>query len=517
MPAVYAHLTLAREITVDLGEDPQDGQGIALDETIDLMGIPVHFGRGELEEWMPGSLRLKLSSDPVETRDGLTPFILMMGKPERVESGWGEGSGESGILSLSVDLMQPSGKLSGVLTLPLVGATVQVNGPFILSLDAPPAQALEETPQVIEGGEFNPLPTGAALPMDAFQYSGRTLQAGDLLAVSAGAETSRLYAVTPGGQAEAVAVLPGQVLAVSAHPDRGGIDYVTGAVDADRGNTYEQLYTLRFDGSVPRLMAGSFERLAYGFAWSHDGRWLAYLAPRSGPGESGAREVRLVNLDCRESGECASQAVPAPENLDLHDLAWSPVEQRLSALGVPQTQAYGASDVFTVFIDPQDGQITLTNLTELPEIDDQGVQWLADGKKLLITCSTGAMELNFYGLCRNDLQRGMDTLEVGKLPFNMRLFLLAPDGQMLVDRVPVFENGVQKLRAYHTVSGEERTLVEWPAAKGGFIEPVISPDGGSLAVVEPGMRSLLVIGLEDGQGQAVLQLEESFTWVGWVR
>jgi hypothetical protein len=193
------------------------------------------------------------------------------------------------------------------------------------------------------------------------------------------------------------------------------------------------------------------------------------------------------------------------------------VEQRLLALGVPQTQTYGASDVFTVFIDPQDGQITLTNLTESPEIDDQGAQWLADGKKLLITCSTGTMEVNFYGLCRNDLQRGMDTLVVGKLPFNMRMALLAPDGQTLIDRVPVFENGVQKLRAYHTVSEEERTLVEWPAAKGDFIEPVISPDGGSLAVVEPGMRSLLVIGLEDGQSQAVLQVEQSITWVGWAR
>ena len=365
VPAIYAHLALAREITVDLGDDPQAGQEIALDETIDVMGIPVHFGRGELEEWMPDGLRLKLFSDPVEARDGITPYILMMGKPDRVDSGYGEGSEDNGVLSLSVVLKQQSGNLSGMLTLPLVGATVRVNGPFTLSLDAPPAQAApEETPQVIEGGEFNPLPTGEALPIDAFQYSRRALQAGDLLAVSAGAETSTLYAATLGGTAEVVAVLPGQVLAVSAHPDRGGIDYVTGAVDADRGNSYEQLYTLRFDGSAPRLLAGSFERLAYGFAWSVDGRWLAYLAPRSGPGESGAREVRLVNLDCRESGECASQAVPAPDNLDLHDLSWSPVEQRLLALGVPQTQAYGASDVFTVFIDPQDGQIILTNLTE---------------------------------------------------------------------------------------------------------------------------------------------------------
>ena len=517
VPAIYANLPLAREITVDLGAEPQPGQEIALDETIDVAGIPVHFSRAVIEEDSVLGLRLKLTSDPLETRDGLTPYMLMLGRPEGVDSGYGEGA-ENGALSLSIDLQQQAGLLSGMLRLPIEGATVRLSGPFALTFDAPRAQtAPEETPQVIEGGEFNPLPTGEALPMDAYQYSGRALQAGDLLAVSAGRETSTLYAMTPGGAAEALAVLPGQVLAIFAHPDRGGIDYITGVMDADRGNSYDQLYTLRFDAGAPRLMAGSFERLAHGFTWSLDGRWLAYLAARSGPGEGGARQVRLVDMACRETGECASQAVPAPENLDLRDLTWSPAEQRLLALGVPQTQSYGASDVFTIFIDPQDGQITLTNLTELPQIDDQGAQWLADGKKVMITCSTGGMEANSYGLCRNDLVVGMDEVVVGQLPFNMRLALLAPDGQTLVDRTPVFENGALTLRAYHTDSSETLRLAEWPAVKGGFIEPSISPDGHSLAAVEPGMRSLLVIGLEDGRSQAALQVEESITWVGWVR
>ncbi|HMN61430.1 MAG TPA: hypothetical protein PJ988_13745, partial [Anaerolinea sp.] len=383
--------------------------------------------------------------------------------------------------------------------------------------DAPETQqAAEPTPQVIEGGGFNPLATGQPLPMDAYQYTGRALQPGDLLAVSVGTDASTLYASSGGGSAEVVAALPGQVLAVYPHPDRGGIDYITGALDPDRGNRYEQLYTLRFDQGAPRLLVGGFERQAYGFAWSADGRWLAYLAPRSGPGESGARAVHLVDLTCRQGGECAGQTVPAEANLDLHDLAWSPVEQRLLALGVPQTQSYGASDVYTIYIDPQDGKVYLTNLTESPTIDDQSAQWAEDGKSVLIACSTADIDPNYYGLCKNDLQRGMDTLLPVKMPTNMRLFLASPDGKRLADRVPVYADGVLKLRAVDLPGGETRTLVEWPAAKGGFFEPAISPDGQSLGVVEPGALSALWLSLSGDQSLTILQTQDPLTWIGWV-
>ena len=476
IPGFFANLPLSHEIVVDLGEDPQAGQTIRLDDTIDAAGMPVHFSQALVEEDGSGGLRLKVSSDPVETRDGLTPYLLMLAKPDRVDSGWGEGSEQDGVLSLSVDLLQPSGKLSGTLRLPLVGVSMRVDGPFYVSFDAPaPLLAAAETPEVIEGGDFIPLPSGEALPMDVYQYSGRALQPGDLLTVSAGAATSYLLASSQGEAAQIVAVLPGQVLAVYVHADRGGIDYVTGAADPDQGYRYDQLYTLRFDGDPPRLLVGSFERLADDFRWSFDGRWLGYLAPRSGPGESGARQVHLVDLACRESGACQGQAVDAPENLDLHDLAWSPVEERLLVMGVPQTQTFGMSDVFTIKIG-DDSVATLTNLTELPQIDDQGAAWLPDGMKLFITCSISSMELNFYGLCRNDLQVGMDALVVERLPYNMRLALLSPNGKLLVDRVPVFENGVQRLRAYDIDGAEMRVLAEWPAAKGGFTEPAISPD-----------------------------------------
>jgi hypothetical protein len=174
------------------------------------------------------------------------------------------------------------------------------------------------------------------------------------------------------------------------------------------------------------------------------------------------------------------------------------------------------SDVFTIKIDP-DLAITLTNLTESPEIDDQGAQWLAEGKKLFITCSTSAMESNYYGLCRNDLQVGMDQVVIERLPFNMRLALIALDGQTLVDRSPIFENGVMKLRAYHIPSEETTSLGEWPALKAEFIEPAISSDGQSVGVVEPGSLSLLIVNLADGQSRSVLQAQQPLTWVGWVR
>jgi hypothetical protein len=160
LPSFYAHTSLVHEIVVDLSPDPFAGQKLLINETVDVAGVPVHFGRA----WVDGdgvtTLRLFIASDPVETREGITPYFLEMGKPEGIDDRYGGGTGD-GILSLQVELLQNAGKKTGLLRLPLIGATVLVNGPFSLTFDTPPpAVALQPTPQVIEEGEFIPLPGG---------------------------------------------------------------------------------------------------------------------------------------------------------------------------------------------------------------------------------------------------------------------------------------------------------------------------------------------------------------------
>jgi hypothetical protein len=516
MPAVYVHVPLDAELAVDVGTDPQAGQVFALDHTVTVAGIPVHFNQAVIEQDPVGDLHLKVTSQVVESRDGLTPYLITLGRPLRVDSGYGYGS-ESGVLSLSVNLKQLGETLNGVIQFPLVGASLRLEGPFRLSFTAPAEQGLPtETPKVIQGGEFLPMPSGEPLPMDAYQYSGRALHPGDLLAVTIASDHSMLYASSGGQPAEALATLPGQVLALYVHADGGGIDYVTGQADSDQGVRYEQLYSLRFGDAAPHLLVGAFERYAYGFSWSFDGRWLGYVAPPEGPGEGSARWLHLIDLTCRTGGDCIRQVEASDAHLDLYDLAWSPVDEQLAIIGASQESPYGMSDVFLVSINAQSGQARLTNLTQSPQINDESVQWQADGRALAITCSTDDLPINYYGLCRNELQVGQDELVNRDLPYNMRLALLTPDGQTLVDRTFVFENGFQHVRAFSLASGETRVLAEWPAAKGDVLDTVLSPDGGHLVVAEPGSHALRLIGLVDGAWQAVLQSDLPLSWVGWL-
>lgn len=520
LPAWYARVLLDETIVVDIGEAPSVGQVIPLDATVNVAGVVVHFSQAIVEGDGVSRMTLRLVSDPFTSQNGITPFVIEMGKPDAVQDGYGYGSGD-GVLELRVELMQQSGLVTGEIGLPLIGATVFVDGPHQLSFDTPLVDATPKpTPEVIDGGEFNPLPTGEPLSMDSFNYSGRALQAGDLLVVTAGEETSTLSVGNPqqGIAVETLATLPGQVLSLYVHPDRQGVDYITGVIDAGRGNLYQQLYTLRFAEGSPNLLAGSFERLAYSFVWSFDGRWLAYMAPRSGPGESDQHEVRLVDLSCRAAGGCASRAVTSPDNLHLYGPSWSPVEQRLLVQGAPPEQPFGMSDIYSVTVDPATGDATLLNLTESPQIDDWAPQWRADGSGIIYACWAAGMQNNYYGLCQNNLTPGVDEMLVKELPFNMHSILLGSDGQTLFDRMPVMERGTLRLRTYNLMSGETRVLIEWPAVKGEFTEPSLAPNGLTLAVVEPGLTSLVAIDVQSLQATPIYTAQQgAITWNGWVR
>lgn len=517
LAGIYAHSALSRELVVDLGTDPQPGQVIPLDLSVDVAGVPVHFSQAVLQEPASGSLVMQLASDPLQPREGVTVALLHPGKPERIVDRYGEFSDQA-ILGITVELLQPDGKVNGRLVLPLTGATLRADGPFNLSFDAPQEQiAGTQEPVVVTDGEFIPLPQGDALPMEGFSFSGRRLQAGDKLAVVGNAGQSTLLAASSNGAVEAVATLPGQVLEVFVHPDRGGIDYLTGSRDDQGGLSYEQLYTLRFGDDKPRLLVGVFPRGANGFTQSFDGNWLAYLSPRSGPGENGSRQVMLVSLQCRSGGECKARPVDAPADLDVYSIVWSPVELRLAALGVPPEQFSGMSDVFTILLDGQSGETRLTNLTASAQMDDQNVQWAGDGKSLLIACADSGLPANTYALCKNDLVVDMDTMIDTRLPWNMRVFLASTDGRWLVDRSPVMQDGVLRLRVYDRASGETRSLVEFPPAKQAYAQPVLSPDGKQVILVQPDGYSTQVVNLADGSGSVWLQETQPLLWTGWVR
>lgn len=520
IPALLVSIPLSAEIEIDLGENPQPGQTLALDTTVDVAGLPVHFSQATLEGDGSTTLRLKVTSDPLDEGAPLRPYTLDPGRPEGILDRYGAGSGPNN-LSLSVELLQPAGLRTGILRIPIAGATLKVLGPFTLTFDAPVGQT-EATPepQVLEGGSFEPLPTGEPLPMDAFEYTGRALQAGDLLAIALGDMQSTFYAASPdaGFTPEKVAILPGQVLEVYPHPDHQGIDYLTGEHEAEAGTTiYRQLYTLRFGDPAPRLLVGQLERSAYNFAWSYDGRFLVYLMSDERPGQDGRPSLRLVDRDCRASGICDPVTVDT-SGQDLYWVEWSPNDYRMSAGGaVRVTETFGSNDIFLLSLDTEGRVIALTNLTLSPTINDMPpAHWMPDGNALLYACETGETAINEYSLCRNDLVPGTDEVIVPLLPWNMHSLHLAGD-RWLVDRTPVLVNGVYSLRTYDLTSGETGTLLEWPSRGKYWVETSISPDSSWVATIINDLDGLLAMNTQTHQHIAVLPSIERPFFVTWVK
>ncbi len=519
IPALLVSIPLSDAISIDLGENPQPGQVLALDQFVNAGGLFVHFSRATLEGDGSTTLRLKVISDPLDNRAILRPYNLESGRPDGIHDRYGAGSGQNN-LSLSVELLQPDGLRTGILRIPIVGATLKVLEPFTLTFEAPTGQP-ESTPapHVIDGSSFEPLPIGEPLPMDTFQYTGRALQTGDLLAITLDDSQSILYAASPasGFTPEKVAVLPGQVLDVYPHPDHQGIDYITGEHDKESGNTiYRQLYTFRFGDPSPRLLIGQFERSAFGFDWSYDSRYLAYLATRDQSGQDYQRFVRLIDLSCRTSGECSPFTAETGQQ-DLYFLEWSPVDYRMSLVGSPQDQQFGAGDIFLLSLEAETSQTTLTNLTQSSTIDDWApAQWTSEGNTLLYACGTEATKVNEYSLCRNDLIPDSDEVIVPLLPWNMYSFHLAAD-RWLVDRAPVMINGVYSLRTYDVESGKTDTLLEWPAMGKYWVETSVSPDGSWVATIITDLGGLIVLNLETHESKLVLPVAFGAFYVAWVK
>lgn len=518
IPALLASLPLEDDLVIDLGADPQPGEEWAIDQTVDVAGMPLHFGRVTLEGDGADSLYLRVYSDPPDPNAVVFPYAVEIGRPEGVQDRYGAGSGPDGV-TIQVELQQPDGLVSGELHIPLTAATIKARTPFSLSFDAPAGLEATPGPQVITDGAFEPLPQGEPLPMDAFQSSGRALQAGDLLGVVQEGDHSLLYAASPeqDWNPEWVATLPGQVLAVQAHADGQGIDYLTGEYNTATANiAYRQLYTLRFGDPAPRLMVGQFERTAYGFAWSYDGRFLAYTASSDQPGASAQRYVRLIDLSCRESAACDAFTADSGDQ-DLYAITWSPSDYRMALGGTAQDQLTGASDIFLLALDAGTGATSLQNLTQSPQIDDRSpATWSADGAALFYACSTGATAVNEYSLCRSDLQPGNDEVVAPLLPWNMQFPRLAAD-RWLVDGAPVMNNGVYSLRSFDLQTGQTVTLLEWPASGKYAIEAKLSPDGRRAATYINDLGGLLVIDVETGENRLAVAADVGpLVWFGWV-
>ena len=255
VPAVLASVSIPEQtIVVDVGSDPQPDTVIPMDVSIQVLDMTVHFSNATFAGDGVNSLRVTLNADQVQTVNGLTPAALEIGKPDRVDDLYGTGM-LIGSKDIFIELVRPHEKVTGLITVPVIGATVIVNGPFEFSFALPEAVSITPTPVVADPNSFSPAPTATPLPFDSYYFSGQILNAGDLLYVVWHGLQSDIYRFTPSTNVDhgLFLTLPGHVSSVNIHPDRQGLDYLTGIYNRDSQRIGRSpLVHFPFWGNLPR-------------------------------------------------------------------------------------------------------------------------------------------------------------------------------------------------------------------------------------------------------------------------
>jgi hypothetical protein len=520
IPALTARVPIQASIQIDLGDSPSAGQSLDIDQTVTVLGQTIHFNRALLE----GSgtdLFLHIYSDTVEVVDGKMITLMENTRPEGADISFGGGfDPQIRKFELTYNLLTPnSGLLTGRLILPITGAVILMPGPFQLAFQAPPPlEIVEQTPEVVDSANFTPEPAATALPMSDFQYSGRPLNPGEaVFAVVKGSATA-LYVTNPQNNAgsEWLVTLPGKVSQVAIHPDRGGLDYMTTA-DLDMGSLqYQQLYTLRFTESQPKLLISKLDSGIARISWSADRHYMAYTRLVQPPGENSQWQIWLLDLSCRETLDCQLRQLPIPSELQLFDLAWAPEGYRLALPGTSTLSPSGASDIYLLELSEQGDLTGISNLTSSEDKDDQSPQWLPDGSGLVFSCSYAGIPANEYDLCRNNLEPGVDQ-PLLHLPAKFMTFVLSPDGKSVVHAVYTTKSNPGKVQLFNLEDQSNRTLAE------AYFDQYLSfsPDGGFLAYISAegntAGKKVMLINLASGEVTLAFAIgdEGVITWLGW--
>jgi len=525
IPALYATVDISDQmITVDMGTDPQPGTIIPLDANIQVLGATVHFSKATFVGDGVSSLRLTLNADgPIQTVDGITPEALELGRPARVDDLYGGGTLVDG-KGLFVELIQGGRKITGVLDLPIVSATVIVQGPFTFTFNLSDLPAITPTPLVADPGNFSPAPTPTPMSLDSYSYSGQTLQTGDLLYAVWNGSHSDLYRFNPanGIKPALFVTLPGRVFSIHLYADRAGMDYLAGQINSDMVVESTALYTLRFSDPRPRLLHTSPDGIITYPVWSFDGRLMAFAFQLPDPGELWPR-VGWIDMNCRSSGECPVQVLDAPAEYKLGASAFSPQGYWLAMNGVDTT--YAAGEIYLLQFDnnAQPGQVQ--NITNTGGVFDGGPQWIA-GNKLAWNCTiSDANDPNrdIPHICLQDISSGSASPQ--KIFTNNDfdfVFGLSSQGNYFWQNVFVRIDPGSYQMWLHDRKGNSRMLSAAPNFDGGYERPAFSQDERFLAYFSASdydksvPETLHIANTSTGQELAIFDNINPVGWMGWV-
>lgn len=409
IPALLATVDVPdQNIVVDMGDNPQSDAVIPLDVNIQVLSATVHFSNATFVGDGVNSLRLTLNADDlIQTVDGVTPISFELGKPDRVDDLYGSGI-LSGSKDIFIELVRPSGKITGKLTIPIVRATVAINGPFEFNFKITNDSSLTPTPAEVDPNIFSPAPTPTSLPLDDYSYKGEMWKSGDLIFTVYNGKKSDLYAFTPDldSQPRLVATLPSAVAQVYIHPDTQGIDYLAGSHEFRDGFNYIDnihLYRLRFAEGRPRLLYSftpnptDLVGTAVEGSWSYDGRYAIFRYAKSIPGNNGWKFL-WMDMACPAGEDCAPHEIVLDRNLELFKAYFAPADYRILFTG-SDTSATGEPDLFMLDFDPASTNTHIVNLTSNSSsfADDVGVSpaiWTPDGS-IFTLCHDGQMSTLF--------------------------------------------------------------------------------------------------------------------------
>jgi hypothetical protein len=536
VPAVLASLDVSRQsITVDLGSDPQPNNIIPLDVTIPVLGTSVHFSKATFIGDGVSSLRLTLDADPVQTVDGITPVSIEIGKPDQVDDLYGVGMLE-GSKDIFIELIRPTGKVTGILNIPLDKAIVTVQGPFELSFNLPEAASISPAPALADPNTFSPAPTATPIPLDAYVFSGQSLLPGDLLYTVLDDDNTNVY-IFPAGtsglketqgakQSRLLVILPGAVSQIYLHPDRQGLDYLAGTHEFRDGFSYIdhiRLYTLRFADQRPYLLHNfpanqqNLVGTTVEGSWSFDGHYAIFRYSKPLPGEGDYPWKFLwMDMTCSNGKLCMPHEVVPSTNLGLYEANFAPTDYRILFTG-ENYSGPGDSSLFIMDFNPSSEKNDMVKITTRGPIlsvgADERTLWAADGS-IFSLCSDGQALTMFCSVN----------------PGTGEIVSSAPYTEHITD-YQLTSSGKQVLAVVinHTAPGkglEEIHLFEMDGRAGPALATErmfnileMSPSEQSIAYVPETEDRLNMIDLNSGLVTLIQKSSEQWviSWVGWVR
>lgn len=408
VPALLATVDIPdQNVFLDIGDNPEPDTVIPIDVNIQVLGATVHFSQATFVGDGVNSLRLILNADkPIPTADGLTPTSFELGKPNRVDDLYGSGT-LGGSQDIFIELVRPSGKITGMLTIPIVRATVIVEGPFEFNFNLANTSAPVPTPADANPNIFSPATSPTPLSLDDYSYRSQMLKSGDLVFTTFNGKNSDLYTFTPDldNQPRLVATLPGAVAQIYIHPDFQGLDYLAGIQSNRDSMSYIKnisLYSVSFDKGMPRLLY-TFPPTPENFLgpavigdWSYDGQYAIFNYITLTPGNSFSKHLWL-DMSCRIDANCMAHEVPLEPNLDLSKGKFAPNDYRFLFTG-SDNLGTGEMDFFIMNFDPNSPSQNVVNITanSSSSVDDVAAPavWTPDGK-IFALCNDGQSTTRF--------------------------------------------------------------------------------------------------------------------------